>query len=118
MEKLLTLTTLLYFTHAFHKNSHGNFPKIKVLESTLDLTMEGTAISGAHLINSAPVEGVKDVTFCIRFNYQILGDWEGVSQLIHIEDWRNDSMVQLSQALIIRTTGIETSILTFLAYSK
>ncbi len=84
---------LLQLIYALNKNSHGNLPKIKVLESTLDLTMEVNAISGAHLINAAPAEEVKDVTFCIRFNYQILGDWEGVSQLIHIEDWRNSSKV-------------------------
>ncbi len=85
--------TLFHLTNALHEDSHGQFPKIKVLKSTLEPAMEGTAISGAHLINTKPVKGIKDVTFCIRFNYDILGDWEGISQLIHIEDRRNGGHV-------------------------
>ncbi len=72
---------------------NGDFPSIKVLESTLDLAARGTAISGARLVNQDPVEGIKDVTFCIRFNYQMLGSREGISQLIRIEDWTDGTNV-------------------------
>ncbi len=84
---------LLFASVACTAFGSGDFPSIKVLESTLDLAAKGTAISGAHLVNQDPVDDVKDVTFCIRFNYQMLGSWEGISQLIHIEDWTDGTNV-------------------------
>ena len=68
---------------------------LRVLKSTLKLTEDGEAISGAKL---EPWEGARDVdvtdlTLCIRFNYKLLGDYEGRSRLITIEDWREDEKV-------------------------
>ncbi len=60
----------------------------RVLRSTLTLEEDGSAISGAKLVDNRQV-AVTDVTFCIRFNFKLLGGFEGRSQLIHIEDWRD-----------------------------
>ena len=65
---------------------------IEVLKSLLRLEDEGRGLSGARLDDNRTVE-MSDVTFCIRFNFKILGRWEQRSQLMHIEDWRPEPMV-------------------------
>ena len=68
---------------------------IKILTSTLELTEYGDAfISGAKLINSSLVPGIVDMTFCMRFNYKLLGEKEGKSRLITISDWQADPNVR------------------------
>ncbi len=53
---------------------------------------DGTAISGAKVVDGRRVK-VTDITFCIRFNFKLLGGYEGRSQLVHIEDWKDQPMV-------------------------
>ena len=45
---------------------------VRVLQSTLKLSQDGQAISGAKLVDDRSVE-VTDLTLCIRFNYKLLG---------------------------------------------
>ncbi len=45
-------------------------------------------ISFRLLVDNTIQINVRDITFCIRFNFALLGGWEGRSHLIHIEDWR------------------------------
>ncbi len=63
-----------------------------MFRSKLTLEEDGKAISGAQLLDDRRVK-VTDVTFCIRFNFKLLGNYEGRSQLIHIEDWKTEPMV-------------------------
>ena len=67
---------------------------IRVLKSTLTLEEDGRAISGAKLVEDRLVD-VADFSFCLRFNYKLLGGGEGRSQLVHIEDWRPEPKVDL-----------------------
>lgn len=60
---------------------------MKVLESTLPMSLDGQAISGARLLDDRKVK-VEDISLCMRFNYKLLGGYEGRSRLITIEDWR------------------------------
>ncbi len=62
---------------------------IRVLRSQVALEDDGRFLSGARLDDDRPVD-MEDVTFCVRFNYKLLGRWEQKSQLIHIEDWRTE----------------------------
>jgi len=62
---------------------------IKVYESTLSLEEDANIISGLHLIDQPLSPNVKDITFCMRFNYKLLGEYEFRSPLIHIENFRN-----------------------------
>ena len=49
---------------------------IKVLRSEVKLENYNKELSGAKLLDGRKVS-VKDVTFCIRFNYKLLGGYEG-----------------------------------------
>ncbi len=63
---------------------------VRILTSSLKLSEYGDAISGAKLIDDRIVDGLRDVSFCIRFNYKLLGRYEGRSRLITISSWRQD----------------------------
>ncbi len=65
----------------------------QVFRSKLTLEEDGKAISGAKLVDGRRVK-VRDVTFCVRFNFKLLGNYEGRSQLIHIEDWKTEPKVE------------------------
>ena len=73
---------------------------LRVLRSTLTLEEDGTAISGAKLIDNRKVK-VADITLCIRFNFKLLGGYEGRSQLIHIEDWKDRPKVKLVSRRVV-----------------
>ncbi|TRY70496.1 hypothetical protein TCAL_02367 [Tigriopus californicus] len=64
-----------------------NCGAVKVFRNVLNLT-DPSPVGGASL-RGASVEMV-DITMCIRFNFQMLGFYEGKSRLITIEDWRED----------------------------
>lgn len=65
---------------------------VRVLRSTLTLSQDGLAISGAKLRHDELVT-VKEFTICIRFNFKLLGGHEGRSRIITIEDWRTNASV-------------------------
>ncbi len=72
---------------------------IRVLKSLLLLKNDGQGLSGARLLSERQVD-ISDVTFCIRFKYKMLGGWEGSSQLMHIEDWREEPKVRTGGRLL------------------
>ena len=62
---------------------------LKILRSQLELEDYGKYISGAHLLDNRRVN-IKDITLCIRFNFPVLGSTNGRSQLIHIQDFKEN----------------------------
>ncbi len=66
---------------------------LRVLESTLAIEDDGTAITGAKLISKSDNVSVRDLTVCIRFHLALLADFEGRSRVLTIEDWRYDRRV-------------------------
>lgn len=68
---------------------------ITVLRSKLKIYEDGQFISGAKLIDNRMVS-VEDISFCIRFNYKLLGQYEGRSRLISIADWKDQNGVNLN----------------------
>ncbi len=85
----------LYYNKLANSCQIVSSPLNRVLRSDVSLEDEGLSISGARIDDDRRVD-IQDVTFCIRFNYKLLGRWEQRSQLIHIEDWRPEPMVGLS----------------------
>ena len=74
---------------------------MRVLESSDSLEDEtNMTLSGAKLLDRRQVS-IRDVTFCIRFNFKLLGGEEKAgagttgsrSRLITIEDWRETAEV-------------------------
>ena len=84
---MLTLAILLLLT--LHSN-HA----VRVLKSQLELADYGKSISGAHLIDNRRIS-IQDITLCIRFNFKLLGEHNGRSQLIHIQDWKQEPGVNI-----------------------
>ena len=68
---------------------------ITVLRSKLKISEDGQFISGAKLIDNRMVS-VEDISFCIRFNYKLLGQYEGRSRLISIADWKDQNGVSFN----------------------
>lgn len=87
LEVLILMASMAFLTWAEGQN-------IRVLKSKLKLSEDGKAISGAKLVENKTVK-TKDLTLCIRFNYKLLGGYEGRSRLISIEDWRDGDEVRL-----------------------
>ena len=68
---------------------------LKVFRSSIALEDDGKYISGLKLIDERKVN-IQDITICLRFNFQLLGSFEGRSRIITIEDWRTDPLVKLT----------------------
>ena len=93
MNRVATIRLLLFLLINY---AHS----IKVLKSTIKLTEydpgPGGPISGAHLNSSARVT-ITDLSLCMRFNYKLLGDIEGVGsesrgRIFTIAKWRNSGI--------------------------
>jgi len=68
---------------------------VRVLKSDVKLgdNRQDAAYSGAKLLESKLAKNVEDLTICVRFNFQTLGEYEGRSRLVTIEDYRPDTRV-------------------------
>lgn len=89
MNELCLVCVLCHFI----LSAESQFDTIKVLRSTLSLKDYGDAVSGAKLVppqDKANNVTAESLTLCIRFNFKLLGTYEGRSRLITIEDWRQD----------------------------
>lgn len=90
--RVLALSAFLW---AVSKSQDGG---IRVLRSDIRLgdDREEVAYSGAKLVDRRRVK-VRDVTFCVRFNFQLLGENQGRSRIITIEDFRPNTTVKTRQ---------------------
>ncbi len=69
----------------------------------LDDDREEVAISGARLnVSSDTRVALSDMTICSRFNLQILGGYEGNTNLWYIADPRNETKVRTVQYMADR----------------
>ena len=67
---------------------------MRVFKSNISLEDDGLFISGLKLVDNRRVS-ITDFTVCLRFNFQLLGTFEGRSRIITIEDWRETADVNM-----------------------
>ena len=91
MKKVLILL-LSGFTFVMANSLEGQ--TVKVIRSLLDFEHDGKELSGAKLIEDKLVN-IEDITICVRFNFKLLGEYHGRSQLVHIADWKDEPKVKL-----------------------
>ena len=95
--KKITYLSLLNFFLFCTKRGHD-------FQVALDDDREEVAISGARLNVSADTRvALSDMTICSRFNLQILGGYEGNTNLWYIADPRNETKVRAVQYTVHKT---------------